>query len=139
MKQLYFSFIHSYLNYGDIAWVSTNKSSLISFYCHQKHAISIVYDKDRFAHMKPLFKHAKALTVYEINLFKILSLIFKCKSRTMPFTFHNLYTLKPPTKYSLRTDSLLSIPLKRTKFDQFSIYFRAILVEQNFSKENFQK
>ena len=55
----------------------------------------------------------------------------------MPFTFHNLYTLKPPTKYSLRTDSLLSIPLKRTKFDQFSIYFRAILVEQNFSKENF--
>ena len=30
MKQLYFSFIHSYLNYGNIAWASTNKSNLIS-------------------------------------------------------------------------------------------------------------
>ena len=28
MKQLYFSFVHSYLNYGNIAWASTNKSKL---------------------------------------------------------------------------------------------------------------
>ena len=27
MKQLYFSFIHSYLNYANIAWASTNKSN----------------------------------------------------------------------------------------------------------------
>ena len=30
MKQLYFSFIHGYLNYANIAWASTNKSNLIS-------------------------------------------------------------------------------------------------------------
>ena len=30
MKQLYFSFIHSYLNQTNIAWSSTNKSNLIS-------------------------------------------------------------------------------------------------------------
>ena len=42
MKQLYFSFIHSYLNYAK------NKSNLISLYRHQKHAIRIIYDKDRF-------------------------------------------------------------------------------------------
>ena len=124
MKQLYFSFIHSYLNYANIAWASTNKSNLISLYRHQKHAIRIIYDKDRFAHTKPLFKHPKALTVYEINLFQFFSLIFKCKNRTEPFVFHNLYTLKPPSKYSLRAGNLLSIPLKTTKFGQFFIYFR---------------
>ena len=107
-----------------IVWASTNKSNLISLYRHQKRAIRIIYDKDPFAHTKPLFKHAKALTVYEINLFRILSLIFKCKYRTMPFAFHTLYTLKPSSKYSLRTGNVLSIPLKRTKFGQFSIYFR---------------
>ena len=80
IKQLYFSFIHSYLNYANIAWANTNKSNLISLYRHQKHAIRIIYDKDRFAHTTPLFKHAKALTVYEINLFQILSLIFQCKN-----------------------------------------------------------
>ena len=69
-KQLQFSFIHSYLNYANIAWASTNKSNLISLYRHQKHAIRIIYDKNHFAHAKPLFKHAKVLTVYEINLFR---------------------------------------------------------------------
>ena len=39
------------------------------------------------------------------------------RNRTAPFVFHNLYNLKPPSKYSLRTGNLLSIPLKRTKFD----------------------
>ena len=104
MKQLYFSFIHSYLNFANVAWASTIKSNLISLYRHQKYGIRIIYYKDRFAHTKPLFKHAKALTVYEINLFQILSLIFKCKSRTAPFVFHNLYTLKPLSKYSLQTE-----------------------------------
>ena len=73
---------------------------------------------------KPLFKHAKTLTVYEINLFEILSLIFKRKNRTTPFVFHNLYTSKPSSKYSLRTDNPLSIPQKRTKFGRFSMSFR---------------
>ena len=89
MKQLYFSFIHGYLNYVNIAWASTNKSNLISLYRHQKHAIRIIYDKDRFAHTKPLFKYAKALTVYKINLIQILHLMLKCKDKTTPFVFHN--------------------------------------------------
>ena len=103
--------------------LALTNQNLISLYRHQKHAIRIIYDKDRFAHTKPLFKHAKAVTVYEINLFQILSLIFKCKSRTVPFIFHNLYTLRPTSKYSLRTGNLLFIPLKRKKFGQFSVYF----------------
>ena len=76
MKQLYFSFIHSYLNYANIAWSSTNKSNLISLHCHQNYAIRIILY--RFALTKPVFKHVKSLTVYEINLFQVLSLIFKC-------------------------------------------------------------
>ena len=124
LKQLYFSFTHSYLNYANIAWTSTNKSNLNSLYRHQKHSIRIIYDKDRFAHTKPLFKHAKSLTLYEINLFQILSLIFKCKNITTQLVLHHLYALKPPSKYSLRTGNVLPIPLKRTKFGQFSIYFR---------------
>ena len=41
-KQLYFSFIHSYLNYGNIAWGSTNKSKL--------NVIFITTTKTRFTH-----------------------------------------------------------------------------------------
>ena len=42
MKQLYFSFSHSYLNNANVAWARTNKSNVISLYCHQKHAIRII-------------------------------------------------------------------------------------------------
>ena len=38
MKQLYLSFIRSYLKYTNIVWASTNKPNLISLYRHQKHA-----------------------------------------------------------------------------------------------------
>ena len=31
IKQMYFSFIHSYLNYANIAWASTNKSNKFLF------------------------------------------------------------------------------------------------------------
>ena len=75
LKQLYFAFIHSYLNYGNIAWASTSKSKLSSLYRHQKHAMRVIYDKDRFTHAKPLFKNAKVLTVYEINIFQTLCLM----------------------------------------------------------------
>ena len=132
MKKLYFLFLHNYLNYANIAWASTSKSNLISLHCHQKHTIRIIYDKDRSTHTKLLFKHAIALTVFEKKLFKILYLIFKCKNRTAPFAFHNLYTLKPPSKYSLRTGNVLSIPLKRTKCGQFSIYFRGSYLWNKF-------
>ena len=50
--------------------------------------------------------------------------MLKRKDRTTPFVFHNSYTLKSPGKYSLRTDNLLLIPLKRTKFGQFCKSFR---------------
>ena len=108
MKQLYFSFIRSYLNYAYIAWASTNKSNLSSLYRNQKHAISIIYDKDRFAHMKPLFKHAKALTVYEINLFQILSLGSFIKYVRSDFV---ILDPPPPMRVHIHFYPLLHYPL----------------------------
>ena len=69
-----------------------NKSNLISLYRHQKHAVRIIYDKDRFAHTKPLFIHAKTLTVYEINLFQTLSLYLSVKTEPR-HSFFIIYTL----------------------------------------------
>ena len=89
-RQKYFTFTYNHLNYANIASSCTNKSNLISLYRHQKLAIRIIYDKDCFAHTKPFCKHVKALTVYEINLFQILPMIFKSKTRTTLFVFYNL-------------------------------------------------
>ena len=62
-KQLYFSFIHTYLNYGNITWGSTNKSKLNVILRRQKHASRIIYFKDKYTHARPLLKEMNALRI----------------------------------------------------------------------------
>ena len=46
MINLYFSFIHTYINYGNIAWASTTKTKLKKIYSQQKQAIKTVFNED---------------------------------------------------------------------------------------------
>ena len=68
LKTLYFSYIHSYLNYANIAWASTYATKLKRVYLKQKHAVRIVFNKDKLTHSKPLFENLNALDVYQINI-----------------------------------------------------------------------
>ena len=78
-KQLYFYFINCYLNYANIAWVRTNKSTLQALYRHQKHAARIINFKDKFTSAKPLLEQFNAMTVYEMNIFQTLCFMYLCK------------------------------------------------------------
>ena len=44
LKSLCYSFIHSYLNYGNIVWASTNKTRLKSIAAKQREAIRVIDD-----------------------------------------------------------------------------------------------
>ena len=56
LLSLYFSYIHSYMDYANLAWVSTHKTNLKKIHSQQKHALRIVYNKDRYYHTKELFR-----------------------------------------------------------------------------------
>ena len=43
LKTVYFLYIHSYLNYANIAWVSIYATKLKRVYLKQKHAVRIVF------------------------------------------------------------------------------------------------
>ena len=68
LKTLYFSYIHSYLNYANIAWESMYVTKLKRVYLKQNHAVRIVFNKDKLTHSIPLFKNLNALNVYQINI-----------------------------------------------------------------------
>jgi hypothetical protein len=56
LTQLYFSFINSYLSYGNIIWASTHKTKLQPLHNIQKHAARIIFFESKFAHSKPLLE-----------------------------------------------------------------------------------
>ena len=49
---LYYSYIHSYLNYANLAWGSTYLTNLKKLRSQQKRAIRIVHNKTKFEHTK---------------------------------------------------------------------------------------
>ena len=107
LKQLYFSFIHSYVNYANIAWASTSTSKLERLCRCQKHAACVIYHKGRYTHANPLLNDMKALNVFKLIIFNILCFIHKCKQNLNPPVFHNIFTHRTKTKYALQKMNIL--------------------------------
>ena len=53
---LYFSYIHSYINYANLAWASTHKINLKKIHSQQKHPLKTKFDHDRY-YLKTVFDH----------------------------------------------------------------------------------
>lgn len=142
LKQLYHSFIHSYLSYGNIAWGSTQKTKLLGLHRRQKHAIRTIKFKDRLTHSAPIFAEMKILNVYQINILQNLCFTLSCKLKIAPQIFHNIYSIKTNGKYKTRSN-ILQTPKIKTSYDKFCINYRAphiwnnlpnsILIEENKS------
>ena len=101
LLSLYHFYIHSYINYGNIAWGSTTRTNLKNIYSQQKHAIRIVYSKDRLSHTRELFKQCKVLNVYQVNIWKNLVFMHQIKSNAVPTFF--LTNLKSPLTITQQT------------------------------------
>ena len=123
LKQLYFSYVHSYLTYANIAWGSTHKSKLISLYKKQKHALRLIYFKDKLTHTKPLFEKINTMNIFQLNIYNTSKFIFKTQRNLVPSIFHDAFTEKL-TKYSLKSSGSYLKPFKKSKLSQFSISYR---------------
>ena len=87
LLKIYFSFIHIYISYTNIAWASTFKTKLQGILKKQKHAARITFHANRLDHARPLLKEMKALNVYQINLIQTLKFMHKTKYGKNPRIF----------------------------------------------------
>ena len=124
LKQLYFRFIHSYVNYANIAWASTSKSKLECLYHCQKHAPRVIYHRDWYTYASLLLNDMKALNVFKLNIFNILCFMYKCKQNLNPPVFRKIFTHRTKTKYAPRYKYSIQEPLCRTNFCQYCISYR---------------
>ena len=87
LLKIYFSFIHIYINYANLAWTSTFKTKLQGILKKQKYAARIIFHAKRFDHLKPLLKEMKALNVCQINIIHTVKLMYKTKCGINPQIF----------------------------------------------------
>ena len=80
---LYFSYIHSYINYANLVWGSTNRTYLRKINSQQKHALRLIHNKNKFYHSKELFEPCEILNAYKLNLLNTAVFMHKIKNRTV--------------------------------------------------------
>ena len=85
LKDLYFSFIHSYLKYGDIVWANTKKQA-------SKHRQALRIVNNEYTDIKEIMVRVKVLNIYELNIYQALYFMFKIKTNTAPRIFENQFT-----------------------------------------------
>ena len=124
LKQFYFAFVNSYLNYCNIVWASTYKSNLKKLYSKQKHACRIIFNKDRHSSVGQHLKEFEALDIYQINISQTLSFMQRVKIQNCPILFHEQYSEidhKYQTRYS---ENAFKIPKAKTNAKRFTIRYR---------------
>ena len=119
LLSLYYSYIHSYVNYANLTWGSTHRTSLKKIYSQQKHALRIIHIKDKFYHTKELFKYCNILNVYKLNLFNVSVFMHKVKIGTIPSAFDNKFEVpyhSYPTRFSNINYTKPKLKLKKSRF-----------------------
>ena len=69
LKSVYFAYIHSYLNYANIAWASSYRVKLKTIHFHQKHSVCIEFNEDKLTQSRPLLRSLNALNVYQTSVY----------------------------------------------------------------------
>ena len=91
-KNVYFYFIHSYINFGNISLGSTYKTKLKKIFTYQKKAARVIFFADRLAYAKPLILDMNALNIYQINTYQHLILLYEAQTDTAPLIYFNKFS-----------------------------------------------
>ena len=96
MKSLYYSFFHSYLNYGNIAWCSTSVTKIKKLYSKQKQAIkalSVTSEDYSGLKIEDLMEKTGILNIYKLNIYHVINLMFKFTNNATPEMFVNKFEI----------------------------------------------
>ena len=84
LKTPYFSFVYSYLNYGNIAWGSTAQTKLKKLASKKRQAIRAIYTAE---YTREKMEEMKVVNIYKLNIYQVLTFMFKIKRDSLPAAF----------------------------------------------------
>ena len=135
LRSIYFSFIPSYINYANISWASTNKTNLKKLFGKQNQPSRIIFNQDKFTHVRPLLKTLNALNVYQINLLQVLPFKHEIKTNSSPRIFlHQFKTINH--KYATwNSRKYFKKPKRETNYAKHCIHARGPVISNSFKNE----
>ena len=84
LKTPYFSFVYSYLNYGNIAWGSTAQKKLKKLASKKRQTIRAIYTAE---YTREKMEEMKVVNIYKLNIYQVLTFMFKIKRDSLPAAF----------------------------------------------------
>ena len=112
LKQIYFAYIHAYLNNASIAWASTHKTKLKKVQSKQKYALGIIFNQSKTSLSEPLFLSLNITNIYWTNIFQSVQFMNKMKNTNVSHLFLKLFGV-PSDAYATNF-SLLNLSIQRT-------------------------
>ena len=89
MKSLYFSIMHSYINYANITWGSTTETKQQIHFKYQKQVSCLIHFKTPSTE---LMKKLNILNIHQLNLFQVLIFTYQHKQGTLPIIFRQHFS-----------------------------------------------
>lgn len=109
---LYNSLILPFIKYFNITWASFGITKLDPIHKLQKKALRICTNSLYLAPSRPLFFKLKTMTVYDINQFKIATLMHAVKNRYAPNNKTSLFQYKFEFhQYNTRSSNNFHFPI----------------------------
>ena len=91
LLSLHYVYIHTFINYANLNWASTIRTNLKKIDSEQKHAIRIIFRKDKFSRTKELFLQNKVFNVYQLNILNNFIFMDKVGTETAPTVFRQKF------------------------------------------------
>ena len=126
MTTLYFSFFHSYLNYGNIAWASTTKSKRRKIASQQRQAVNAMPKNDyqEITNSRKFMEENGILNVYKLNLYQVLNFMFRVHNETIPKSFQTKFQYIEHKYETRQSKDNFIIPKRNTQITRFAISSR---------------
>ena len=121
-------YIHTYLNYVNLSWGSTNRTNLKQLLSQQKHAVQIINNRTGVDHANDLFKSQKILNNYKLNILSVAVFMHQIRNKTATLTLSGSFEKIShgyPTNFSKFNYKIPKTTLSKSKF---GISFRRLSI-----------
>ena len=135
---LYYSYIETCINYSNKAWNTNYRRNFKKIKSQQKHAIIIIFIKNKFPYTREIFKEQNVLNIYQLNILSNIVFMHRKKLHLPYFTKRFVRILTPIQKIFWLILAFSSLETEKNVSIEFLLETHYEATEAEKSKQSLQ-